>query len=170
MLPSQTDARAHGSGYGAGAIGEGRGANPRPFGTYGPAALSGRVRLAGGEVAVFAHLPVRDKPARADRVAHDGVACPLCHQITDANLGTAASFTGGYILADPSANRPRAMFGRLTRRFQLRRCLERLDKRLRATHWSAGIFRSADAESLSRRVGCRRAGGGDGGGGSHDAP
>ena len=39
--------------------------------------------LNGDEGAVFNHLPVTGKGDRSDRLAHDGVACSICHQITD---------------------------------------------------------------------------------------
>ena len=35
------------------------------------------------------------------------MACSLCHQITDQNLGTSASFTGGYVVTPPGASTPR---------------------------------------------------------------
>ena len=75
-------------------------------------------RMNGDEGRVFEHLPVTDEGDRSDRLAHDGVACSMCHQITDQNLGTPASFTGGYVVsspqpkaraADPGQDRP--MFG-----------------------------------------------------------
>ena len=59
-------------------------------------------RINGRQGGVFNHLPVADKDDRSDRLAHDGVACSICHQITDQNLGTPASFTGGYVVS-PSA-------------------------------------------------------------------
>ncbi len=72
----------------------------------------------GDEGAVFGHLPVTGTGDRSDRLAHDGVACSICHQITDTNLGTPASFTGGYVVAPPDATmasgksrQPRPMFG-----------------------------------------------------------
>jgi hypothetical protein len=68
-------------------------------------------RLNGEEGEVFEHLPVKDKGDRSDRLAHDGVACSLCHQITDRNLGTPASLTGGYVVSAPDPNVPRPMFG-----------------------------------------------------------
>jgi hypothetical protein len=68
-------------------------------------------RLEGSEGRVFEHLPVTDEGDRSDRLAHDGVACSLCHQITDRNLGTPASFTGGYVVSLPDGKVPRAMFG-----------------------------------------------------------
>ena len=36
--------------------------------------------------------------SRDDRLAHDGVSCTICHQITGEKLGTPASFTGGYVV------------------------------------------------------------------------
>ena len=68
-------------------------------------------RMNGAEGAVFDHLPARERDGRADRLAHDGVACSMCHQITDRNLGTPASFTGGYVISPTDAPAPRPMFG-----------------------------------------------------------
>ena len=42
---------------------------------------------------VFANIP---PAAPAHRKAFDGVSCTVCHQITAANLGTHASFDGGF--------------------------------------------------------------------------
>ncbi|RPI56220.1 MAG: hypothetical protein EHM55_05660, partial [Acidobacteria bacterium] len=67
--------------------------------------------LNGAEGEVFAHLPVARADGRVDRLAHDGVACSLCHQITDQNLGSPASFTGGYVVTPPGTAAPRPMFG-----------------------------------------------------------
>jgi hypothetical protein len=51
------------------------------------------LRGKGGEV--FAHLPLTaQRPA--DKEAADGVSCSVCHQISPDNLGTPASFTGGF--------------------------------------------------------------------------
>ena len=55
---------------------------------------------------VFANLSAaRDAEAR---LALDGVSCALCHQITAKNFGTAASFSGGYVIdtAVPVEKRP----------------------------------------------------------------
>jgi hypothetical protein len=75
-------------------------------------------RLNGAEGDVFDHLPVTGEGDRSDRLAHDGVACSMCHQITDQNLGTPSSFTGGYVLSpsEPTArsaisDQGRPMFG-----------------------------------------------------------
>lgn len=68
-------------------------------------------RLHGDDGGVFRHLPVTDVSDRADRLAHDGVACSLCHQITDRNLGTPASLTGGYVISPANTPEPRPVFG-----------------------------------------------------------
>ena len=67
-------------------------------------------RMAGSEGNVFDHLESHEGN-RSDRLARDGVACSLCHQITDRNLGTSASFTGGYVVTPPGASTPRPVFG-----------------------------------------------------------
>jgi hypothetical protein len=54
---------------------------------------------AGGRLGqVFAHLPAGVKDEPEDRLAHDGVSCTMCHQISSRNLGTPESFTGGFVL------------------------------------------------------------------------
>ena len=68
-------------------------------------------RLNGDEGGVFDHLPVRGEGDRPDRLAHDGVACSICHQIADRNLGAPASFTGGYVVSPADGRAPRPMFG-----------------------------------------------------------
>jgi len=65
-------------------------------------------RLNGSHGRVFDHLPVTRERDRIDRLAHDGVACSMCHQITDQNLGTPASFTGGYVVTVPRDRRTAA--------------------------------------------------------------
>jgi hypothetical protein len=74
-------------------------------------------QMSGGHGEVFEHLPVAaaaGRGSRQDRLAHDGVACSICHQITDRNLGTPASFTGGYVVSRPATGEPRPMFGPCT--------------------------------------------------------
>ena len=69
-------------------------------------------QAAGLQQSVFANLPVAGGAgAVADPLAVDGVSCALCHQITRDNLGTKASFTGGFSIdtTTPAAGRP--MFG-----------------------------------------------------------
>lgn len=75
-------------------------------------------RINGRQGGVFNHLPAVDKDDRSDRLAHDGVACSMCHQITDQNLGTPESFTGGYVVSpvaaavsSRSARQARPVFG-----------------------------------------------------------
>jgi len=59
---------------------------------------------------VFAHLPVGRTDEPQALLAHDGVSCTMCHQITNEKLGTPASFTGGFVvsLTQPT---PRGLFG-----------------------------------------------------------
>ena len=68
-------------------------------------------RLNGEDGKVFGHLPVKLGGDRSDRLAHDGVACSICHQITDRNLGTPASYTGGYVVSPPPIPQGRPIFG-----------------------------------------------------------
>jgi len=66
----------------------------------------------GREGRVFAHLPVAGGRGRDDRLAHDGVSCTICHQITGEKLGTPASFTGGFVVdAAPPLGKPRGAAG-----------------------------------------------------------
>ena len=67
-------------------------------------------RLSGADGQVFEHLQAGETDRR-DRLAHDGVGCSVCHQITYQNLGTPASFTGGYVVSPPATPEPRPMFG-----------------------------------------------------------
>lgn len=59
---------------------------------------------------IFAHLPVAPSKKIETTLAHDGVSCTACHQITNQKLGTADSFTGGYVI-DVTTPAPRPMFG-----------------------------------------------------------
>jgi hypothetical protein len=68
-------------------------------------------RAAGAKGRIFAHLPAGQAGANAvDLLAHDGVSCTVCHQITDRNLGSPESFTGGFVIG-PGGTAPRQMFG-----------------------------------------------------------
>jgi hypothetical protein len=60
---------------------------------------------------VFAHLPVARHEENEDLLAHDGVSCTVCHQITDQKLGTRESFVGGFVIAGPQTLQPRPVFG-----------------------------------------------------------
>jgi len=68
-------------------------------------------RASGHEAQVFAHLPVTAGADPLSRLAHDGVSCTLCHQITPANLGTPASFTGGFTIDTRTPPEQRPLFG-----------------------------------------------------------
>ena len=66
-------------------------------------------QAAGHQQSVFSNLPVAGGAgAAANPLAVDGVSCALCHQITRDNLGTKASFTGGFSIdtTTPPAGRP----------------------------------------------------------------
>jgi hypothetical protein len=61
----------------------------------------------GGMGRILAHLPVTDKTDDMDLLAHDGVSCTLCHQITPQNFGRPTSFNGGYVIdTSQRVNRP----------------------------------------------------------------
>jgi hypothetical protein len=70
-----------------------------------------RERAAGQKGRIFAHLPAGSSDDPEDRLAHDGVSCTICHQISPQGLGTPASFTGGFVLdvTRPGATPP--LFG-----------------------------------------------------------
>lgn len=59
---------------------------------------------------VFAHLPVVDREDEDDLLAHDGVSCTLCHQISSEKLGSRESFVGGFVIAGKQPG-PRPVFG-----------------------------------------------------------
>lgn len=65
----------------------------------------------GSRAGVFAHLPVAANADPLSRLAHDGVSCTLCHQITPAKLGTADSFTGGFSIDTRMRPEERPLFG-----------------------------------------------------------
>jgi hypothetical protein len=66
-------------------------------------------RTAGGLGKIFAHLPIGGRGT--DPLAADGVSCTVCHQVTNERLGTAESFTGGFVLNVASPAGPQPMFG-----------------------------------------------------------
>ncbi len=59
---------------------------------------------------VFDHLPVNGREDDEDLLAHDGVSCTTCHQISADKLGTRESFTGGFVVAGKQGT-PRPIFG-----------------------------------------------------------
>ncbi len=106
-------------------------------------------RAAGLEGEVFRHLPVRPDAGGEDRLAHDGVSCTMCHQITGENLGTPASFTGGYVVnlprvpAGPTPGDPRTIFGRFE-----------IEKGLSAVMHSATEYRPVESPHLGQSELC----------------
>jgi hypothetical protein len=60
---------------------------------------------------IFAHLPFGSDMDDDDRLAADGVSCAACHQIGPERLGTRASFNGGFVVAQPTAEGERRMLG-----------------------------------------------------------
>jgi len=65
---------------------------------------------AGRKGQVFAHLPVNAHDGDEDLLAHDGVSCTLCHQISSEKLGTRESLVGGFVVAGRQST-PRPIFG-----------------------------------------------------------
>jgi hypothetical protein len=59
---------------------------------------------------VFGHLPV-DRQKSSTDLAQDGVSCSVCHQITPEDLGTPASFNGGFHINPPSATAVHPEYG-----------------------------------------------------------
>src|SRR5688572_17550185 len=57
---------------------------------------------AGGQGHVFANLA---RTAPQHELAADGVSCTVCHQISAENLGSHASFDGGFAIEDASGGR-----------------------------------------------------------------
>jgi len=60
---------------------------------------------------VFLHLPVISAKAPASAMAADGVSCSLCHQIQPDGLGSAASFTGGFVVDTKKPAEQREIYG-----------------------------------------------------------
>jgi len=60
---------------------------------------------------IFAHLPFGPGMNQTDRLAADGVSCSVCHQMSPDRLGTRESFTGGFVVAPPTDDGLRRMFG-----------------------------------------------------------
>jgi hypothetical protein len=70
-----------------------------------------KARAANRHGQIFAHLPIGARAGEDDRLAADGVSCSVCHQIGPERLGTRESFNGGFVLAQPTPNGERRMFG-----------------------------------------------------------
>jgi len=65
---------------------------------------------AGQKGQVFAHLPVNAHSDDQALLAHDGVSCAMCHQISSEKLGTPESFVGGFVIAGRQST-PRPIYG-----------------------------------------------------------
>lgn len=70
-----------------------------------------KARASGRHGRIFAHTPVGRSADEDDRLAGDGVSCSICHQIGQERLGTRESFNGGFVLARPTPEGERRMFG-----------------------------------------------------------
>ena len=69
-----------------------------------------RAKASGRNGEVFAHLPIGARGTLDAELAADGVSCTVCHQIGRDGLGTPASFTGNFSIANPVSG-PRTMLG-----------------------------------------------------------
>jgi hypothetical protein len=67
-------------------------------------------RAAGHPGEIFSHMPPRPGAEGLDKLAHDGVSCTVCHQITPQKLGTRESYTGGYVIDTHTAS-ARSIYG-----------------------------------------------------------
>ena len=72
---------------------------------------STRARASKQHATIFAHLPIGASTAEDARLAADGVSCTACHQIGPERLGTRESFTGGFVISQPTLQGERRMFG-----------------------------------------------------------
>ena len=70
-----------------------------------------KARAADRHGEIFAHLPFGPDMDEDDRLAADGVSCTVCHQIGPERLGTREGFNGGFVLAQPTPEGERRMFG-----------------------------------------------------------
>src|ERR1700719_1415915 len=59
-----------------------------------------QARVQDKKAEIFSHLPF-DPDKEADAEAEDGVSCSVCHQISQKNLRTPASFVGNFVIDPP---------------------------------------------------------------------
>jgi hypothetical protein len=59
---------------------------------------------------IFSHLPF-DQDKKDNAKAEDGVSCSVCHQIAKEKLGTAESFSGGFVINPPSSKGEHPEYG-----------------------------------------------------------
>jgi hypothetical protein len=67
-----------------------------------------RAKARGGTGRIFEHFEAGPQAPLASRLANEGVACTMCHQISPEGLGTEESFTGGFEVdrSEPLGQRP----------------------------------------------------------------
>lgn len=65
--------------------------------------------VAGRKGEIFAHLTAGTTEGIERQLATDGVSCTLCHQIGAERLGTAESFTGGFVIRADTGGEPRML-------------------------------------------------------------
>ncbi len=108
-------------------------------------------KLRGARGEVFSHLPF--DTSRGGKEAADGVTCSVCHQITKEQLGTRASFNGGFVVNGPSPGGEHPEYGP----FQIDRGLQRV-MRSSTTAESAAVApnRADNRRSCSRAAGLTR--------------
>jgi hypothetical protein len=70
-------------------------------------------KLKGQKGEVFSHLPFEADPKKSAD-AEDGVTCSVCHQISQQNLGKRESFSGAFVIENPTAKDDRPEFGPFT--------------------------------------------------------
>jgi hypothetical protein len=70
-----------------------------------------QAKAAGAKGKLFAHLPVGAHGTPDALLAADGVSCSLCHQISPEKLGTAESFSGGFVVEAAGWEGSRKAFG-----------------------------------------------------------
>ena len=92
---------------------------------------------------VFAHLPPTGRTAALDGLAHDGVSCTMCHQISAQQLGTSESFNAGFVVEGHKERMPPRIFGP----FQI-------DSGRTAVMQSASGFRPTEAAHLRQSEMC----------------
>jgi hypothetical protein len=52
---------------------------------------------------IFDFLPFSEKSSELDQLGQDGVTCSVCHQISNRNLGTKQSYSGGFLINPPQS-------------------------------------------------------------------
>jgi len=96
--------------------------------------------VAGDRGEVFANL---SQGAPAHREAFDGVSCTVCHQIAEANLGTHASFDGGFEIDRSTPLGERPLYGP-----------HAVDDKRRSVMRSSGQFVASQATHVQRSELC----------------